>query len=104
MRQLKITNNITSRESLALEKYLVDIGRIDLLNVDEEADLARKIREGDQLALERLTKANLRFVVSVAKQYQNQGLSLADLINEGNVGLMKAAKMLDETKSFKFIS
>ena len=104
MRQLKITNNITSRESLALEKYLVDIGRIDLLNVDEEADLARKIREGDQLALERLTKANLRFVVSVAKQYQNQGLSLADLINEGNVGLMKAAKRFDETKGFKFIS
>lgn len=104
MRQLKITNNITSRESLALDKYLVDIGRIDLLSIDEEADLARRIREGDQVALEKLTKANLRFVVSVAKQYQNQGLSLADLINEGNVGLMKAAKRFDETKGFKFIS
>lgn len=104
MRQLKITNNITSRESLALDKYLVDIGRIDLLTIDEEADLARRIREGDQVALEKLTKANLRFVVSVAKQYQNQGLSLADLINEGNVGLMKAAKRFDETKGFKFIS
>lgn len=104
MRQLKITNNITSRESLALDKYLVDIGRIDLLTIDEEAELAKRIREGDQVALEKLTKANLRFVVSVAKQYQNQGLSLADLINEGNVGLMKAAKRFDETKGFKFIS
>jgi RNA polymerase primary sigma factor len=104
MRQLKITNNITSRESVALDKYLVDISRIDLLNSDEEAELARRIREGDQAALERLTKANLRFVVSVAKQYQNQGLSLPDLINEGNVGLMKAAKRFDETKGFKFIS
>ena len=104
MRQLKITNNITSRESLALDKYLVDIGRIDLLTIEEESDLARRIREGDELALEKLTKGNLRFVVSVAKQYQNQGLSLADLINEGNVGLMKAAKRFDETKGFKFIS
>jgi RNA polymerase primary sigma factor len=104
MRQLKITNNITSRESVALEKYLLDIGRIDLLTIDEEAELARKIRTGDEAALEKLTKANLRFVVSVAKQYQNQGLSLPDLINEGNVGLMKAARRFDETKGFKFIS
>lgn len=104
MRQLKITNNITSRESLALDKYLVDIGRIDLLTIEEESDLARRIKAGDEMALEKLTKANLRFVVSVAKQYQNQGLSLADLINEGNVGLMKAAKRFDETKGFKFIS
>ncbi|MBK7335867.1 MAG: RNA polymerase sigma factor RpoD/SigA [Saprospirales bacterium] len=104
MRQLKITNNITTRESLALDKYLNDIGKIDMLTADEEADLARRIRAGDQRALERLTKANLRFVVSVAKQYQNQGLSLSDLINEGNVGLMKAAKRFDETKGFKFIS
>jgi RNA polymerase primary sigma factor len=104
MRQLKITTNITSRESMALDKYLVDIARIDLLTLDEESDLARRIREGDQDALEKLTKANLRFVVSVAKQYQNQGLSLSDLINEGNVGLMKAAKRFDETKGFKFIS
>lgn len=104
MRQLKITNKITARESLALDKYLSDIGKIDLLTADEEADLARKIRAGDHSALERLTKANLRFVVSVAKQYQNQGLSLSDLINEGNVGLMKAAKRFDETKGFKFIS
>ncbi|MEM7106198.1 MAG: RNA polymerase sigma factor RpoD/SigA [Bacteroidota bacterium] len=104
MRQLKITNKITARESLALDKYLSDIGKIDLLTADEEADLARRIREGDQLALEKLTKANLRFVVSVAKQYQNQGLSLSDLINEGNVGLMKAARRFDETKGFKFIS
>ena len=104
MRQLKITNKITTRESLALDKYLNDIGKIDMLTADEEADLARRIRAGDQRALERLTKANLRFVVSVAKQYQNQGLSLSDLINEGNVGLMKAAKRFDETKGFKFIS
>ena len=104
MRQLKITNNITSRESVALDKYLVDIGRIDLLTIDEESELAKRIREGDEQALEKLTKANLRFVVSVAKQYQNQGLSLADLINEGNVGLMKAARRFDETKGFKFIS
>jgi RNA polymerase primary sigma factor len=104
MRQLKITNKITNRESLALDKYLNDISKIDLLTADEEADLARRIREGDKQALERMTKANLRFVVSVAKQYQNQGLSLSDLINEGNVGLMKAAKRFDETKGFKFIS
>lgn len=104
MRQLKITNKITTRESLALDKYLNDIGRIPMLSADEEAELARRIRTGDQEALEKLTKANLRFVVSVAKQYQNQGLSLSDLINEGNVGLMKAAKRFDETKGFKFIS
>lgn len=104
MRQLKITNKITSRESVALDKYLNDISKIDLLTSEEEADLARRIREGDQGALEKMTKANLRFVVSVAKQYQNQGLSLSDLINEGNVGLMKAAKRFDETKGFKFIS
>jgi RNA polymerase primary sigma factor len=104
MRQLKITNKITSRESLALDKYLNDISKIDLLLPEEEAGLARRIREGDEDALERLTEANLRFVVSVAKQYQNQGLSLSDLINEGNVGLMKAAKRFDETKGFKFIS
>ena len=104
MRQLKITNRITSRESVALDKYLTDIGKISLLTPEEEAELAGKIRQGDQDALERLTKANLRFVVSVAKQYQNHGLSLSDLINEGNVGLMKAAKRFDETKGFKFIS
>ncbi|MCZ2100423.1 MAG: RNA polymerase sigma factor RpoD/SigA [Chitinophagales bacterium] len=104
MRQLKITNNITSRESLAFEKYLLDIGRIDLLSVDEEAELARRIKNGDDDALEKLVRANLRFVVSVAKQYQSQGLSLPDLINEGNVGLMKAARRFDETKGFKFIS
>lgn len=104
MRQLKISNNITSRESFALEKYLVDIARINLLTVDEEAELARKIKDGDEAALEKLIRANLRFVVSVSKQYQNQGLSLPDLINEGNVGLMKAAKRFDESKGFKFIS
>lgn len=104
MRQLKITNKITNRESVALEKYLNDISKIDLLTADEEADLARRIRDGDKEALEKMTKSNLRFVVSVAKQYQNQGLSLSDLINEGNVGLMKAAKRFDETKGFKFIS
>lgn len=104
MRQLKISNKITSRESIALEKYLTDIGKIDLLTPEEEASLAARIREGDELALERLTKANLRFVVSVAKQYQNQGLSLPDLINEGNVGLIKAGKRFDETRGFKFIS
>lgn len=104
MRQLKITNKITARESLALDKYLNDIGKITLLTADEEADLARKIRKGDQRALDRLTQANLRFVVSVAKQYQNQGLALSDLINEGNVGLMKAGRRFDETKGFKFIS
>ena len=104
MRQLKITNKITSRESVALDKYLNDISKIDLLTPEEEASLAKRIREGDAEALEKMTKANLRFVVSVAKQYQNQGLSLSDLINEGNVGLMKAAKRFDETKGFKFIS
>jgi RNA polymerase primary sigma factor len=104
MRQLKITNKITTRESVALDKYLNDIGKISMLTPEEEADLARRIKEGDQKALNRLTQANLRFVVSVAKQYQNQGLSLSDLINEGNVGLMKAAKRFDETKGFKFIS
>ena len=104
MRQLKITNKITNRESLSLDKYLNDISKIDLLTGDEEAELARAIRAGDLDALDRMTKANLRFVVSVSKQYQNQGLSLSDLINEGNVGLMKAAKRFDETKGFKFIS
>ncbi len=104
MRQLKITNKITSRESVALDKYLNDIGKISLLSGDEEASLARRIREGDEAAKKRLTEANLRFVVSVAKQYQNQGLTLSDLINEGNVGLMKAAERFDETRGFKFIS
>ena len=104
MRQLKITKSITNRESQSLEKYLQEIGREDLINAEEEVRLARKIREGDQVALDRLTKANLRFVVSVAKQYQNQGLSLPDLINEGNLGLIKAAKRFDETRGFKFIS
>lgn len=104
MRQLKITHKITNRESLALDKYLNDIGKIQMLTPEQEAELARRIREGDQVALEVMTKANLRFVVSVAKQYQNQGLSLSDLINEGNVGLIKAAKRFDETKGFKFIS
>ncbi len=104
MRQLKITNKITARESLSLDKYLNDIGKIPMLTADDEATLAKAIREGDTKALDKLTKSNLRFVVSVAKQYQNQGLSLSDLINEGNVGLMKAAKRFDETKGFKFIS
>ena len=104
MRQLKITNKITTRESVALDKYLNDIGKISMLTPEEEAEMARRIRTGDQAALHRMTQANLRFVVSVAKQYQNQGLSLSDLINEGNVGLMKAAKRFDETKGFKFIS
>lgn len=104
MRQLKITNKITNRESVALEKYLTDIAKIDLITADEEIRLAKLIKQGDEDALEQLTKANLRFVVSVAKQYQNQGLSLPDLINEGNVGLMKAGKRFDETKGFKFIS
>ncbi len=104
MRQLKITNKITHRESLALDKYLNDISKIPLLNPEEETTLAKGIKAGNQDALEKLTKANLRFVVSVAKQYQNQGLSLSDLINEGNLGLMKAAKRFDETKGFKFIS
>lgn len=104
MRQLKITHKITTRESLALDKYLTDIGKIPMLGPEDEAALARRIREGDQEALNKLTRSNLRFVVSVAKQYQNQGLSLSDLINEGNVGLMKAARRFDETKGFKFIS
>ncbi len=104
MRQLKITNRITSRESISLDKYLNDIGKIDLLTPDQEIDLARRIKKGDEVALEQMTNANLRFVVSVAKQYQNQGLSLSDLINEGNVGLIKAAKRFDETRGFKFIS
>lgn len=104
MRQLKITKSITNRESEALEKYLSEIGREELLTTDEEVELAQRIRKGDRKALERLTKANLRFVVSVAKQYQNQGLSLPDLINEGNLGLIKAAEKFDETRGFKFIS
>ena len=104
MRQLKITKSITNRESEALEKYLSEIGREEMLTADEEVELAQRIRKGDRKALERLTKANLRFVVSVAKQYQNQGLSLSDLINEGNLGLIKAAEKFDETRGFKFIS
>ena len=104
MRQLKITKSITNRESQSLDKYLQEIGHEELLSVDEEVELAQRIRKGDRKALERLTKANLRFVVSVAKQYQNQGLSLPDLINEGNVGLIKAAEKFDETRGFKFIS
>jgi len=104
MRQLKITQSITNRESQSLDKYLHEIGKVDLISAEEEVILAQKIREGDQAALERLTKTNLRFVVSVAKQYQNQGLTLGDLINEGNLGLIKAAKRFDETKGFKFIS
>ncbi|HEY5823054.1 MAG TPA: RNA polymerase sigma factor RpoD/SigA [Cyclobacteriaceae bacterium] len=104
MRQLKISKQITNRESQSLDKYLQEIGKVDLLTADEEVELAKRIKEGDQIALERLTKANLRFVVSVAKQYQNQGLSLGDLINEGNLGLIKAAQRFDETRGFKFIS
>ena len=104
MRQLKITKSITNRESESLEKYLQEIGKEEMISVEEEVELAQRIRKGDREALERLTKANLRFVVSVAKQYQNQGLSLADLINEGNVGLIKAAEKFDETRGFKFIS
>jgi len=104
MRQLKITKSITNRESQSLEKYLQEIGKVDLLTPEEEVELAKRIKQGDQVALERLTKANLRFVVSVAKQYQNQGLSLSDLINEGNLGLIKAAQRFDETRGFKFIS
>lgn len=104
MRQLKITNRITQRDSLALDKYLSDINKIGMLTSEQEAELARKVREGDENALHQLTRANLRFVISVAKQYQNQGLSLEDLINEGNMGLIKAAKRFDETKGFKFIS
>ena len=104
MRQLKISQSITNRESQSLDKYLHEIGKVDLISAEEEVLLAQKIREGDQAALEKLTKTNLRFVVSVAKQYQNQGLTLGDLINEGNLGLIKAASRFDETKGFKFIS
>jgi len=104
MRQLKITKSITNRENASLDKYLQEIGHESLISVEEEAELARRIKEGDKKALEKLTKANLRFVVSVAKQYQNQGLSLPDLINEGNLGLIKAAQKFDETRGFKFIS
>src|SRR3954464_14695768 len=104
MRQLKITKSITNRESQSLEKYLQEIGKVELITSEEEVRLAALIRQGDQKALDRLTKANLRFVVSVAKQYQNQWLSLPDLINEGNLGLIKAARRFDETKGFKFIS
>ena len=104
MRQLKITKSITNRESASLDKYLQEIGKGDLITVEEEVELAQRIRKGDQKALEKLTRANLRFVVSVAKQYQNQGLSLPDLINEGNLGLIKAAEKFDETRGFKFIS
>lgn len=104
MRQLKITKSITNRESASLDKYLQEIGREDLITVEEEVELAQAIRRGDRKALEKLTRANLRFVVSVAKQYQNQGLSLPDLINEGNLGLIKAAEKFDETRGFKFIS
>ena len=104
MRQLKITKQVTNRETASLDKYLQEIGRVDLITAEEEVELARRIKQGDQLALEKLTKANLRFVVSVSKQYQNQGLSLPDLINEGNLGLIKAAQRFDETRGFKFIS
>ena len=104
MRQLKITKSITNRESASLDKYLQEIGHEEMISIEEEVELAQRIRKGDRKALERLTKANLRFVVSVAKQYQNQGLSLADLINEGNFGLIKAAEKFDETRGFKFIS
>ena len=104
MRQLKITKSITNRESASLDKYLQEIGREDLITVEEEVELAQRIRAGDRIALEKLTRANLRFVVSVAKQYQNQGLSLPDLINEGNLGLIKAAEKFDETRGFKFSS
>ena len=104
MRQLKITKQVTNRETASLDKYLQEIGKVDLITADEEVELAQKIKAGDRTALEKLTKANLRFVVSVAKQYQNQGLSLPDLINEGNLGLIKAAQRFDETRGFKFIS
>lgn len=104
MRQLKISKQVTNRETASLDKYLQEIGRVDLISAEEEVKLARKIKQGDQDALEKLTKANLRFVVSVAKQYQNQGLTLPDLINEGNLGLIKAAQRFDETRGFKFIS
>ncbi len=104
MRQLKIAKQVTNRETASLDKYLQEIGRVDLITADEEVELARRIKAGDKVALERLTKANLRFVVSVSKQYQNQGLALPDLINEGNLGLIKAAERFDETRGFKFIS
>ncbi len=104
MRQLKISKSITNRDSASLERYLQEIGRVDLITAEEEVQLAKKIKQGDTNALEKLTKANLRFVVSVAKQYQNQGLTLSDLINEGNLGLIKAAERFDETRGFKFIS
>ncbi|MFZ9031454.1 MAG: sigma-70 family RNA polymerase sigma factor [Bacteroidetes bacterium] len=104
MRQLKITKQVTNRETASLDKYLQEIGKVDLITADEEVELAQRIKAGDQSALEKLTKANLRFVVSVAKQYQNQGLTLPDLINEGNLGLIKAAQRFDETRGFKFIS
>src|SRR6187551_1257366 len=104
MRQLKITKSITNRESQSLEKYLQEIGKVELISPEEEVKLAIRIKQGDQCALDKLTKANLRFVVSVAKQYQNQGLTLSDLINEGNLGLIKAAQRFDETRGFKFIS
>ena len=104
MRQLKITKQVTNRETASLDKYLQEIGRVDLITAEEEVELAKRIKEGDHAALERLVKANLRFVVSVSKQYQNQGLTLPDLINEGNLGLIKAAQRFDETRGFKFIS
>jgi len=104
MRQLKITKQLTNREITSLDKYLQEIGRLEMISPEEEVLLAQKIKQGDQAALERLTKANLRFVVSVSKQYQNQGMSLPDLINEGNLGLIKAAQRFDETRGFKFIS
>ena len=104
MRQLKITKQVTNRETASLDKYLQEIGRVELITAEEEVRLAQLIKKGDAKALERLTKANLRFVVSVAKQYQNQGLTLGDLINEGNLGLIKAAQRFDETRGFKFIS
>ena len=104
MRQLKITKQVTNRETASLDKYLQEIGKVDLITAEEEVELAQRIKAGDQFALEKLTKANLRFVVSVAKQYQNQGLTLPDLINEGNLGLIKAAQRFDETRGFKFIS
>jgi RNA polymerase primary sigma factor len=104
MRQLKITKQVTNRETASLDKYLQEIGKVDLITAEEEVELARRIKQGDRAALEKLTKANLRFVVSVSKQYQNQGLSLPDLINEGNLGLIKAAQRFDETRGFKFIS
>lgn len=104
MRQLKIVKQVTNRESKSLDKYLQDISKIDMITAEEEVELAQRIKQGDHMALEKLTKANLRFVVSVAKQYQNQGLKLSDLINEGNIGLVKAAKRFDETRGFKFIS